>query len=150
MKQRFLLFLMVSAFSWSAASAQIREIPKAVKDSFAVQFPDAGTPNYIDNIVNVQVKFEHNGETKLATFTNKGQWKETEQPYDFEKLNADVKDGFEKSRYSGTDWKVADTKLVTRPAGVELYRVKVEKNDVQKKYLYFNTSGKLVHESITL
>lgn len=150
MKQRFLLLLLATSFVWHAAEAQIREIPKAVKDSFAVQFPDADTPSYIDNIVNVQVKFAHNGETKMATFTNKGQWKETERPFDFEKLSADVKDGFSKSRYSDSEWKVADTKIVNRPGGVELYRVKVEKSDVQKKYLYFNATGKLVHESITL
>jgi hypothetical protein len=145
----FVLLILSSLFSFTSA-AQLREIPQAVKDSFAVQYPGSGEPTYVDNIVNVQVKFEQNGEKKMATYTNKGQWKETERESDFEKLGTEVKDGFAKSRYSGSEWTVAETKIISRPGDVELYRIKVWKSDVQKKHLYFNASGKMVNETITL
>jgi hypothetical protein len=36
------------------------------------------------------------------------------------------------------------------PAKVEQYRVKVSKNEIQKKYLYFNKNGRLVRDAITI
>ena len=150
MIRRFLFLLAVILLGTTISFAQLREIPKAVKDSFAAQYSGAAEPEYFDNIVNVQVKFAQNNEKKMATYSNKGQWRETEQDWDFEKLNSDVKDGFGKSKYSSDEWKVVETKIVTRPGTKELFRVKVQKNEVQKKYLFFNENGRLVTESITL
>lgn len=150
MKRHVLSLLVFALFSAATAQAQLRDIPQAVKDSFSVQYPGSGDATFIDNIVNVQVKFEQQGAKKMATYSNKGQWKETETAFDFENLNAEIKDGFAKSRYSGDGWKVSETKLVNRPGNVELYRVKVQKSELQKKYLYFNEGGKLVTESLTL
>jgi len=36
------------------------------------------------------------------------------------------------------------------PGGSEQYRIRVRKSDVQKKYLYFNTKGRLLREAVTL
>jgi hypothetical protein len=30
------------------------------------------------------------------------------------------------------------------------YRIKVEKNDVQKKYLFFDRNGRLIRDSLTI
>jgi hypothetical protein len=45
---------------------------------------------------------------------------------------------------------VEEAKIIYRPGGVERYRLKVGKNDLQKKYLYFNKDGRLVDDAITL
>lgn len=150
MKRRlFLLVALTIAFS-QFSFAQLREVPKAVKEAFGAQYPDAQSPEYVDKVVSVQVHFAEDGFKKVATFNNKGMWRETEQEWDFDKLGADIKDGFEKSKYSGDEWEVVETKIITRPGNKQLYRIKVQKNEVQKKHLFFNEAGKLVTESITL
>jgi hypothetical protein len=137
-------FLLVTTFAF----AQIRNVPTEVEDAFAKQYPDAESVVYKDNLVNVRVNFVLNGDRLMATFNNKGMWRETEKDWTFEQLPEDVKDGFHKSKYA--DWKLTETKVIYRPDGKERYRIKIEKNDVQKKYLLFNQSGRLVEDNITI
>lgn len=144
----FSILLVAGTFQFSFA--QLREIPQAVKEAFMAQYPDADSPEYVDKVITVNVHFEEDGSKKMATYNSKGMWRETEQDWDFEQLETEVKDGFAKSKYSSDDWTIADTKIITRPGGKVLYRVKVEKNEVQKKHLFFNAAGKLVTEAITL
>jgi hypothetical protein len=142
---------MLTAFvclSIISTKAQIREVPKEVEHTFTRQYPEAHSATYQDHLLNVRVHFVQNGETFQATYTNKGLWKETEKEITFEQVSADVKDGFEKSKYA--DWKVVETRALYRPNNVELYRIKVEKNELQKKNLLFNTKGRLIEEGITL
>jgi hypothetical protein len=84
----------------------------------------------------------------MAAYTNKGKWKETQEDSDYESLNEEIKKGFDKSKYA--EWKVVDTKIINRPGNIQQYRIKVEKSDIQKKHLFFNKSGRLVNDSITL
>jgi NDP-sugar pyrophosphorylase family protein len=139
-----LSFFLISITSF----AQVREIPETVKEAFEDQYPAAEKVEYHDHIVNVKVHFVLNGENMVATYNSKGRWRDTEKEWDYDKLSTDVKDGFTKSKYA--DWKIVETRVVYLAGGQERYRVKVEKNDVQKKNLYFNKNGRLVEESITL
>ncbi len=84
----------------------------------------------------------------MASYYNKGRWTGTEKDWTFEQLLPDVKSGFEKSKYA--DWKVLETKIIYRLGGTERYKIKVEKNDLQKKNLYFNKNGRLVDDDITI
>lgn len=136
--------ILLSTFS----VAQVREIPEAVKETFSNQYPAAEGVTYEDNLVSVQVHFKQNGENMKASYTNKGRWKETEKDWSFDQLPEAVKDGFQKSKFA--DWKVLEAKILYRPGGSDRYRIKVEKNDVQKKHLFFATSGRLVDEDITM
>lgn len=148
MTRRIISLLLLLFFFSSISFAQIREVPELVKEAFDTQYPDADSVEYKDNIVSVDVHFTQNGEKMKAQYTNKGRWRETEKLWSFDQLPADVKDGFNKSKYA--DWEVSETKIVTRPGGVERYRVKVGKNDLQKKYLFFNKTGRLMEEQITI
>lgn len=148
--RRIILMLVLTIAVSQFSFAQLREIPKAVKDAFSAQYPSAESPEYLDKVVSVQVHFSEDGNKMVAHYNNKGMWRETEQDWDFEKLEAAVKDGFEKSKYSGDEWEVTETKIITRPGNKTLYRVKVQKNEVQKKYLFYSGAGKLVTETITL
>jgi hypothetical protein len=132
------------------AQAQIRDIPKLVKDSFAARYPNADSVKYRDNLVDVYVTFYLNGEHHFAMFSNKGEWKQTEKDWSFDKLSPTIQDGFHKSKYATPDWKVKETSLIYLPAKPEEYRVKVEKNDLQKKYLYFDSTGRLLKDAVTL
>ena len=119
-----------------------------MKETFTNQYPQAEDVNYEDNLVSVHVIFTQNGERMVAYYSNKGKWKETEKDWTFEKSPEEVKDGFKKSKYA--EWKVVDTKIIYRPGGSDRYKIKVEKNDLQKKNLYFNKAGRLTEEAITL
>ncbi|MEO8403946.1 MAG: PepSY-like domain-containing protein [Chitinophagaceae bacterium] len=137
-----LLLITVTSFS------QLRDIPKIVKENFARQYPTATDVNYDDDLTNVNVKFTLEGEKMNAEYSNKGIWKHTEKEWTYDKLPDAVKDGFKKSKYS--DREIKDVVVLYYPADITQYRIKTEKNTVEKKYLFFNPEGKLLRDSITL
>ena len=146
-KKLFILGLMVAAFC-TISQAQIREIPKAVEETFTNQYKGASDIEYKDQLVRVDVHFDLEGEKMIASYTNKGSWKGTEKEWSFDKLSDAVKDGFAKSKYA--DREVEETTVLYLPGGAEQYRVLAKKNGVEKKYLFFNTRGRLLRTSITI
>lgn len=130
------------------AFSQIRKIPKAVEETFANQYREASNIEYKDQLVNVDVRFVLKGDSLVATYTNKGIWKETLKTESYEKLPQEVKDGFAKSKYA--DREVEDVTVMYMPGDVTQYRLKAKKNGVEKKYLFFNPKGRLLRESLTL
>ena len=148
MNRKFLLLGSILIATTVSSFAQIREIPKPVRETFANQYPQAENTDFKDQLVKVDVSFELDGEKLIASYNNKGDWKGTEKEWNFEELSDEIKDGFEKSKF--VDWETTETKILYLPGGGEQYRLRVKKNDVQKKYLYFNKKGRLVREAITL
>lgn len=146
MKRMFLysLFLIIS----TASFAQLREIPKEVREQFQSQYPAAVDVEYRDNIIDVHVIFHLDSARMVAKYTNRGAWKETERTWSFDLLPVEVKEGFDKSRY--VDWKITETVLLYLPGGGEQFRIKVEKNELTKRYLFFNRKGRLVKDGLTL
>lgn len=142
-----ILFISLTLFA-NVSFSQLREIPKAVEETFSQQYNGAANVDYRDQLVRVDVCFELKGEKMTASYTNKGIWKETVKEWDFDKLPGEIKNGFQKSKYA--DREVEETKVLYLPGGSEQYRIKVRKSDVEKKYLYFNISGRLLRELITL
>jgi Putative beta-lactamase-inhibitor-like, PepSY-like len=149
MTKRILLLILVFATVFSNISySQIREIPKEVREAFANKYPNAENVDFKDQLVVVYVHFTKDSIRYIATYNNKGDWKETEEASDYGKLPEPVKDGFQKSKYA--EWNVDDAAIISQPGADELYRIKIEKNDLQKKYLYFNSRGRLMRDSLTL
>ena len=128
--------------------AQVREIPKAVEETFTGQYPGATNIDYKDQLVRVDVSFNLDGDKKVASYTNKGVWKETWTDWTYDKLPVEVQDGFKKSKYA--DREVEDVIVISLPGGGEQYRLRAKKNDVQKTYLYFNPKGRLLRTSVTI
>jgi len=146
---RKLLLTGVILFTITLTSfSQLREIPQAVRETFANQYPKAENTDFKDFLAKVEVNFEMNGEQLVATYTNKGDWRGTEKDYRFDELEERIKDGFQKSKFA--EWDITETKVLYLPGGSEQYRIRVRKSDVQKKYLYFNTKGRLLREAVTL
>lgn len=146
----FRLALMASVFSFFAVEsfAQVTSIPEQAKTNFATQYPTAQSVKWDNDVVNVNVRFDLDGQQMNAEYNNKGIWKNTLIDYTYDKVPESVKEGFKKSKYADRD--VTDVKAVDLPGNVRQYRLKVEKNDVQKKYLYFNNDGRLVRDANTL
>lgn len=144
---RKLLLVLGILFSLTSF-AQIREIPKEVDEAFYKQYPKAERAEFKDNLINVKVSFELDGEQYIATYSSKGIWKETEKEWRYDKLPTAVKDGFEKSKYA--DWQVKETLIIYRAGGTERYRLRAEKGDVKRKNLFFNDKGRLMEEALTI
>ena len=128
--------------------AQIREIPKEVREQFSRQYPMATDVDFNDNLLNVNIEFTLNNEQWTAEYNNKGVWKHSEKKWTFEQLPEEVKDGFKKSKYA--DREVKAVIIIYLPGDITQYRLKTEKNKVEKKYLYFNPQGRLLRETITI
>ena len=147
-KKAFLLMILGLAFFANSSFSQIRKIPKIVEETFAQQYNGAANVDFKDQLVRVDVYFELDSQKMIASYTNKGIWKETEKEWTFDKLPEEVKDGFKKSKYA--DREVEETKVLYLPGGTEQYRVKARKSGVEKKYLFFNTKGRLLRTAVTL
>jgi len=143
------LVITVLVFGYSSF-AQIRKTPAAVSQAFEKQYPNASKVQYEDNLINVQVHFVSDSGKMTAKYSGDGEWKETEREYVYDDLPADVKTGFDKSKYATTEWKVKEAAIIYLPNNDIRYRVKVEKNDLQKKYLFFDKNGRLIKDSLTI
>jgi hypothetical protein len=149
MKSKLSFFLILCVTISSAQSfSQVTRIPESAKENFARQYPSAQNVNWDNDLISVNVRFELNGEQMNAEYNNKGIWKKTEKKWTYDKLPEAVKDGFNKSKYA--DRGVTETVILYLPGDVEQYRLKVERNDLQKKYLFFNKEGRLIRDAITI
>jgi hypothetical protein len=151
MTKRFFATALAATFFISlTATAQIRDIPKEVQQTFERQYPMATQVEFKDQLVRIDVQFILDSNRYVAMYSNKGVWKETDKEWSFDQLPEDVQSGFEKSKYADDEWDVKETVVVYLPGGGEQYRIKVEKNELQKKYLFFKKKGRLIRDSITL
>ena len=140
----FLTFLVIS----SQVHSQVTSIPEQAKENFFKQYPDAKNVQWENDVVNVNVKFEQDTNKMNAEYNNYGIWKRTLKEWTFDKLITDVKEGFAKCKYA--DKQVLDVKVLYLPGYVIQYRLKVEKNDVERKFLFFNTDGRLLRTTVAL
>lgn len=145
---------MLLCLLWAgAAQAQFRKVPSDVTNAFKAKFPDAKDLEWKDRLTYFRADFKDNGTNMSADFNTKGEWLETDKAMSFEEAPAAIKEGLSKSKYASPDeWKTGDvvTLIVKNDKSVQ-YRVYVDKVDgIQKKYLYFNPSGQLEKETLTL
>ncbi len=106
-----------------------------------------------DKLSGFDAQFKDNGKNMTVSFNNKGEWQKTEKALTFDETPAAVKDGLAKSKYASRDeWKPGDVvTLITKNDNSTQYRVYVDKvGGIQKKYLFFNPSGRLEKEALTL
>jgi hypothetical protein len=150
MKKYILFALLCPMLFFGAAHAQIRKIPGEVTDAFKNQYPHASGASWSDKLSNFQVDFTMNNGVYMAKYDSKGVWKSTEQTITAAQLPGAVRDGFSKSIYATKDWEIKEYIIVTMPGNVLKYRILVRKNAIDKKYLYFDSGGKMIDETTTL
>ena len=141
------IFLSLFVIS-SQVQSQVTSVPEQAKENFFKQYPDAKNVQWQNDVVNVNVKFEQDTNKMNAEYNNYGIWKRTLKDWTFDKLITDVKEGFAKSKYA--DKQVLDVKVLYLPGYVIQYRLKVEKNDVERKFLFFNIDGRLLRTTVAL
>src|SRR5919112_1449170 len=146
--KRYLLIALVSLGMISATHAQIRKIPSEVTEAFKAKFPKAEKVEWKDKLTNFEAQFNLDDNEYAADFNSNGEWLETDKKISFEALPEAVKDGFKKSKYA--DWTPGSVTLIEKKDKTTQYKVYVEKSSlVQKKFLYFNTEGKLDKDAQT-
>jgi hypothetical protein len=148
--KRILTLVIIAGFLLSGVSsvAQFRKIPAVVTDAFKARYPNSNAVEWKDKITVFQANFEMKDEDYIARFNSKGEWQETENNIDQAKLPAEVNDGFSKSKYS--DWEIKEVSYIEKKDGTDQYRILVKKSDIEKKYLFFNKTGKMLKDSITI
>jgi hypothetical protein len=137
-----LLLLLSVCTGFFLAKAQIRDVPAAVTEAFKQKFPSATDVSWKDHLANFEASFKMESHDYKANFNGDGQWKRTEKMISFEELPGSVKTSFNDSKYSG--WKKGSVAEVDDHDDGFRYRVFVQKNAVQKKFIYFDRDGKLV------
>ncbi|TDX00431.1 putative PepSY-like beta-lactamase-inhibitor [Dinghuibacter silviterrae] len=143
------LLLICPAFFLGSAQAQFRKIPGEVTDAFRKQYPNATGATWSDKISYFQAEFKLDSGAYLARYDKTGQWKGSERTITADQLPPAVKDGYDKSIYTDT-WQVKEYTVLYKPGNVMEYRLLVRKSGIQKKYLYFNASGKMLEGTSTL
>ena len=144
------LFTLVAALAFSSPviNAQVTSIPDQAKENFFKQYPDAKNVQWENDVVNVNARFEQDDNKMNAEYNNKGIWKRTLKDWSYEQLTEDIKQGFTKSKYGNK--MVKDVKVLYLPGYVIQYRLKVEKNNMESKFLFFNTEGRLIRTTVAL
>lgn len=145
---RLIILFLLMQISFTKSFSQVTSIPEQAKENFFKQYPDATNVKWENDLVNVNVRFDQDSSKMNAEYSNKGIWKSTLKDWTFDKLPKDVIDGFQKSKFAERE--ITDVKVLYLPGYVIQYRLKAEKNDVEKKYLFFSTEGRLLRSSVTL
>jgi len=146
MKKLFFFFLFSSIVFFG--NAQLRKIPADVTDAFAARYPHATGVEWKDKLHYFEATFQLNGSTISADFSSKGEWQSSEREINFDDLPVEVKNGFEKSKYTG--WQKKTIYELQELGDPLQYRVNVQKSGIQKKNLFFDVNGKLLKESMVL
>ncbi len=152
MKKLVFALLFLSIFA-GATNAQLRKIPADVTNAFKAKYPHATDVEWKDKLTGFDAQFKEGDKNMTVTFNNKGEWQKTEKALTFDETPAAVKEGLSKSKYANHDeWKQGDVvTMITKNDNSVQYRVYVDKvGGIQKKYLFFNPSGRLEKEALTL
>ncbi len=146
MKQQTLFLLLITLSQ--ITDAHIRKIPAEVTEAFRLRYPHAEKVSWKDKITAFHAVFILNGHEMFADFSSRGEWQGCKKKIQLEDLSDDVKDGLSKSKYA--DWEKGSMVEIDKNGESLQYRIMVRKRGVRKKYLYFNTNGKLLKDALTL
>ncbi len=142
-----LLALIFTAAIAYEGKAQLINVPQVVKESFDKKYPAAKEVDWTNNIGSPEVKFKFNDESSHAKFSQKGDWQWTQVAISEDKLPAEVKDGFSKSKFA--DWSIKQVARIERPEKSE-YQLTISKGSLNSKNLLFSSQGRLLKQNYTL
>jgi hypothetical protein len=137
------------ALAVHTADAQVRKLPAEVTEAFRQKYPMAKNVEWRDRLSGFTAVFDLDSAHYEAKFTNKGFWQSTENKIKEADIPAAVKDGFQKSKYA-EEWTIKNAYKIALREDKTQYRLDIEKNDIQKKHLFFEPSGRLLRDNITL
>ena len=146
---RSLFILLFAGLSLNVSAQSSDEVEASVKEDIMERYPGIEEFTLQNQLVRVIAEFELRDTSYSMVYSSKGKWQHTIYAIDPDDLPEEVMNGFDKSKYA-VDWEITTAEVYDTPAKGVQYRVTVEKNQFQKKYLYFNEKGRLVRDALTL
>jgi Putative beta-lactamase-inhibitor-like, PepSY-like len=144
----FIFSMALLASASFSSFAQLRKIPAEVTNRFTEKYPMATNVEWKDKLSGFSASFTLDNLSYTAAFTNKGIWETTEQEIEESDLPETIKDSYEKSKYA--EWTIGKMDKIEMPDNVIQYRVEAIKSDIQKRNLYFSSTGRLLRDKLTL
>ena len=138
----------VLLISMNSAQAQFSKVPSVTTEAFKAKYADTKNVEWKDKVSYFQANFEMKGEKYESKFNSKGEFLGSEKVIKKEQAPAAVKDGLAKSKFS--DWEIKSVTWIEKKDASIQYRYFIRKSGVEKKYLTFDNTGKLVKEAITI
>jgi hypothetical protein len=145
----YCLALCLTFSIYNTADAQVRKVPAEVTEAFRQKYPTALNVEWRDRLSGFTANFDQNNVHYEAKFTNKGFWQSTENKVPDADILPAVKDGFQKSKYA-EEWAIKQAYKIDLREAKTQYRLDIQKNDIQKKQLFFDSTGRLLRDNITL
>jgi len=145
----YCLALVFTFTIYGTAHAQVRKLPAEVTEAFRQKYPMATNVEWRDRLSGFTAVFDLSSVHYEAKFTNKGFWQSTENKMAEADLNSAIKDGFQKSKYA-EEWTIKQAYKIALREDKTQYRLEIQKNDIQKKQLFFDSTGRLLRDNITL
>jgi hypothetical protein len=145
----YCLALCLTFSLYNTAHAQVRKVPAEVTEALRSKYPMAKNVEWRDRLSGFTAVFDLDSVHYEAKFTNKGFWQSTENKMPESELSAAIKDGFQKSKYA-EEWTIKKVYKIALREDKTQYRLEIEKNDIQKKQLFFDPTGRLLRDNITL
>lgn len=144
-----LLVFLITGLAFGAGAQSSEEVENRIKDDVMERYPGIEEFTLQNQLVRVVAEFELNDTSYTSVYSSKGKWQSTVYGIDPSDLPEEVTDGYDKSKYA-VDWEITAAEIYDTPAKGVQYRLTVEKNQFQKKYLYFNENGRLLKDALTL
>ncbi len=132
--------------SCQAQSLKESEVPAEVVSAFQEKFSQAKNVEWEKESDNeLEAEFKHDGKEMSASFSNTGEWLETETEIKEKDLPRAVKDAL-KTQFVGYD--IEESAQVSTPAQSEAYEVELEKGKATLEVV-LDKSGKVLKQAIT-
>ena len=144
----YLLPVIILVTIGNTVSAQFGTIPSSVTESFKEKYPTATNVEWQSKLSSYSVVFLLDSNKHEARYNKKGIWQETESEVSLEELPAEVKDGFDKSKYATDEWEMESIHKIETPGKMQ-FRIEVAKSDLKKRNLFFNQEGRLLRDKVT-
>lgn len=128
---------MIAFTLFAATSCMSQNVPVAVKDAFAKNFPGVTAQKWDKEDGNYEANFKKDGKTMSATFDAKGGWMETETDIAVAELPVSIT-SYIREHYKGET--IKEAAMLKTPKG-DMYEAEVKGKD-----LMFDMNGKFIKE----
>ena len=127
---------------------QAKTAPLPVTSSFASMFPNAKNIEWRDKVSDYQVFFVTDNARCEAKFGTDGKWMSTEKQIKNDSIPAAITAGLKSGKYS--DWNIQSAYILNFPDQPDQYHIVVTKNDMPNKILFFDKTGQMLKENLSM
>ena len=127
---------------------QTKAAPLPVTNNFASMFPNAKNIEWRDKVSDYQVFFVTDNTRCEAKFGTDGKWISTEKQIKNDSIPAAIKESLKSGKYA--DWILQSAYRLNFPDQPDQYHIVVTKNNMPNKILFFDKSGQILKENLSL